>query len=333
MALSVISRGGLRGEQLGHARLEVGAPARVVRARRVQQQLLGGGQLGRHVGEQVADRLVLPDGLAEALAVLRVAHGVLEGGTRDAGGAGGHLDAADLEPLHELREALALHAAEHGGPRHPVVAEGDLAALDALVAELGQVAADLEAGAVLAQQDAHAAVRRVGARVGADQDGQQRAAAGVGDPRLRAVDDVVVAVLHGRGAQRLQVGAATGLGERHRGAHLAGRHPGEVVLLLLLGAHGEQQLGHHGVPAHGTGQAHPAARELLGDHRVAGGRDGDVAVRLGDRQPEDPELLHLLDERLGVGVRVLELAGHGLDRLVDEVADEVDDLLLLAGQS
>ena len=45
---------------------------------------------------------------------------------------------------------------------HPEVVEGQLAALDALVAELGQVAGDGEAGARLGQDDADARRARAG---------------------------------------------------------------------------------------------------------------------------------------------------------------------------
>src|SRR4051812_6169137 len=47
-----------------------------------------------------------------------------------------------------------------------------------------------------------------------------------------------------------------------RGPDLAGGHVGQVALPLLLGAEGEQQLGHHRVAAHRPRQAHPAAGEL-----------------------------------------------------------------------
>ena len=74
----------------------------------VQHELPGRGELGGHVGQVVADRLVLPDRLAEALALLRVAQRVLEGGPGDAERPGGDLDAADLQALHHLGEAVAL---------------------------------------------------------------------------------------------------------------------------------------------------------------------------------------------------------------------------------
>src|SRR5271167_2273722 len=53
----------LGGEQLGHPRLHVAALAAVVTLGGITGQLAGRGQLGRHVGKMVADRLVLPDRL------------------------------------------------------------------------------------------------------------------------------------------------------------------------------------------------------------------------------------------------------------------------------
>src|SRR5689334_2725947 len=100
------------------------------------------------------------------------------------------------------------------------------------------------------------------------------------------------------GAHGLQVGAPTRLGERHRGAELAGRHSSEVLLLLLAGAVAAELAHDDRVAAHGAGQAHPAPRQLL-DH----GREapyGDVApTELGrNQQAEDAELLHRVDEVL-----------------------------------
>ena len=95
--------------------------ARVEARRGVEQQQPGRVQLGRHVGQQVADRLVLPDRLAERLALLRVRERVVERGLGDAHRAGGHLDPADLQARHHLREAAALLAAEQrvAGTRDP----------------------------------------------------------------------------------------------------------------------------------------------------------------------------------------------------------------------
>ena len=75
----------------------------------------------------------------------------------------------------------------------------------------------------------------------------------------------------------------------------------------------------------------PAARELLDDHRVGRQVEPHPAVLLGDRHPEQPELLHLLDDRLRELVRGVVVLGLRDDLLVDELADHLDDRLLLVG--
>ena len=80
-----------------------------------------------------------------------------------------------------------------------------------------------------------------------------------------------------------------------------------------------------------AGDRDPAARELLDDHRVGRQVEPHPAVLLGDRDPEQPELLHLLDDRLRELVRAVVVLGLGDDLLVDELADHLDDRLLLVG--
>ena len=80
-----------------------------------------------------------------------------------------------------------------------------------------------------------------------------------------------------------------------------------------------------------AGDRDPAARELLDDHRVGGQVEAHAAVLLGDRDPEQAELLHLLDDRLGELVLVVVLLGDGDDLVVDELAHHLGDRLLLVG--
>jgi hypothetical protein len=80
-----------------------------------------------------------------------------------------------------------------------------------------------------------------------------------------------------------------------------------------------------------AGDRDPAARELLHDHRVGRQVETHPAVLLGDRDPEEPELLHLLDDRLGELVGRVVVLGLREDLLVDELADHLDDGLLLVG--
>ena len=73
----------------------------------------------------------------------------------------------------------------------------------------------------------------------------------------------------------------------------------------------------------------PAARELLDNHRVRRQIQAHAAVLLGDRHPEQPKLLHLLDDRLRERVLVVVVLGVGQDLLVGELAHHLDDRLLL----
>src|SRR3954447_20418304 len=139
---------GLRGEELGHPGLEIGALAGVLHSRRFAGDEAGGLELGRHVGELELDRLVGGDRLAEGLPFLAVAEGELERPPADADAAGGDVDAADLQGVHHLHEALAesgLLTAEDalGGAAVAVVYE--LGRLDALVAHLLDLRRHVEA--------------------------------------------------------------------------------------------------------------------------------------------------------------------------------------------
>src|SRR5436305_1933814 len=75
---------GLRGEQLRHAGLEVGALAGVLQPRGLAGEEACRLHLGGHVRELELDRLVLRDRLAEGLALLGVAQRELEGALGDA---------------------------------------------------------------------------------------------------------------------------------------------------------------------------------------------------------------------------------------------------------
>lgn len=80
-------------------RLPVAAFRSVVPLHRAQQQLAVGGVRGGLAGQIAADRLVPPDGLAEAVPLARVAQRSVQGGSGGIQRAGGNLDAADLQSV------------------------------------------------------------------------------------------------------------------------------------------------------------------------------------------------------------------------------------------
>ena len=146
-----------------------------LRSRGLHDQQAGGLDLRRHLGELELHGLVLRDRLAERLALLRVADGSSNARLRDADAAGGDVDAAELDPAHEVLESLAdaCLAAEHARRRCPEAVEHELGRLDALVAELLQPGIGIvrpgllrDLGLLLEDERRHAAVRRLGVGIG-----------------------------------------------------------------------------------------------------------------------------------------------------------------------
>ncbi len=104
-------------------------------------------------------------------------------------------------------------------------------------------------------------------------------------------------------------------------------HLREPPLLLRVGAVGADQRRAHRVRVDHARQRHPSVGELL-DHPDVGEQvEAEAAVLLGDRDPEEPELLHRLDDRGRVLVGVLELAGDGDHLARDPLAHGGDHLL------
>ena len=144
------------------------------------------------------------------------------------------------------------------------------------------------------------ALRRLVARRGARQQQHQVGVLGAAGPDLLAVDDVVVALALGEGAQRGGVGAAGRLGDAERlQAQFAGGDLRQVLLLLPVGA----------VPQDGAHDVHlrvargaVAALGLHGlqDRRGGGQRQAGAAIFLGDQRGEVAGLGQRADELGGI---------------------------------
>ncbi len=80
-----------------------------------------------------------------------------------------------------------------------------------------------------------------------------------------------------------------------------------------------------------AGDRDPAARQLLDDHRVGRQVEPHPAVLLGDRDAEQAQLLHLLDDRSGELVLVVVVLRVREDLLVGELPHHLADRLLLIG--
>src|SRR5207253_2999854 len=98
------------------------------------------------------DRLMLADRLAEGLAHLGIGDRLRERRVRDPDPARRDVDAPELEPAENLLQAAPFDAADQPACRHAVVIEGELAGVDAAVAELLKLALDGKARPLLGEE-------------------------------------------------------------------------------------------------------------------------------------------------------------------------------------
>ena len=223
-----------------------------------------------------------------------------------------------------LTAAQPVVAAEHAVGRDAVAVVGHLHRLDALVPELADVAAHRDATGAAAsgsfstmKQVMPSSVRAASA---------MSPALAVGDPRLRPVDDVLVAVAHGLAGERARVAAGVGLGERQRSRGSRPPRAREPLPALLVGAVELEQVRRHHVGVEHARERHPPGGQLL-DHAAVGGEvEPEPVVRLGDRDAEQPELAHRRHDRGRVLVGVLEV-GRDRDHVaLDEATHRRDQL-------
>ena len=139
--------------------------------------------------------------------------------------------------------------------------------------------------------------RGCGVWIGLHEQREAIAVIAVGDPGLRAVDDIIVAVALGRRADRLQVGAAIWLGQGNAAAQVLPWQTAEdsapsassVPLRCTALAMMTCELT---MPA----DRHPDGRNALDDLGVGRRRQAEPAVFRRDQAAEQTHRLHLLDD-------------------------------------
>src|SRR5204862_8002448 len=111
-----------------------------------------------------------------------------------------------------------------------------------------------------------------------DREGHGACVCAVGDGRLGAVDEVVVAVAPGGGLAVPQVGAGGGFAHGDGRDQLAPRHGGQPAAFLLLAAVGQDVVCHDALDA--GAEMHAGVRELLQHDGGVGEVAVTAAVRL-----------------------------------------------------
>ena len=173
---------------------------------------------------------------------------------------------------------------------------------------------------------AYAAVGRLGRGVRLGEHRERGTVLGVRDEHLGAVQDVLLAVLHGGRAYALHVAAGVRLGEAEAAAHLARCQARKEPLLLLLRAARGHNVRENVVGADDSADAHPALAQFLEYHGEGGVVQPHPAVLLGDGDAEQPHFAHRRHKLVRVDVLVVVPVRDRLDLAPDEVPDHVDYL-------
>ena len=165
--------------------------------------------------------------------------------------------------------------------------------------------------------------------VGQSEDKEGIGEAGVGGEDLLAVDDVLVAVLHGHGAGTGHVRTSAGLSQTEAANLGAVGQGAQPLLLLLLGAElldgGGAQRGMYGKGDAGAGidLGHLLHAQHIGEHIAAG-----AAILLGEGDAEETTILHLLQQAAVILLLLVHLVGERLDALFSKLAVHVLEFLV-----
>jgi hypothetical protein len=154
----------------------------------------------------------------------------------------------------------------------------------------------------------------------------------VGNEDLRAVEEVVIALVDGRGGGAAGIAPRARLGEPEAAEYAPGREQGHIAPLLLLGAELDDRRGAEvGMGADGE----RVARVHLG-HLVDGDVIGELvhagaAELLAPGHAQQAQLAHRLDVVPGKGGRAVQLPGDRSDPRPRELADHLSDLVMVLG--
>jgi hypothetical protein len=171
-----------------------------------------------------------------------------------------------------------------------------------------------------------------GLGVGARDHDHQVGVDAVADEGLRAVEQVVVTVVDGRGAYALQVAACARLCHGDRRDDLPGHAAGQPAPLLLVGADGDQ-VGDDDVGVHREPRAVGAGAGLLlgEDHVVAEVGDARAVVLLGHVEAQQPGLAGLEPELARDDPVLLPLVVERDDLALVEGPRRLAEVLVLGG--
>ncbi|MCY1231374.1 hypothetical protein D9M72_438210 [compost metagenome] len=301
---------GLGRQVLGHVGLGAHRLVLVEQFAGLPAHQVGGFQLDERLGDRELHALVLADGAAEDFALADVLGDAVHEPVAVADALGGDQGALGVEAVEDVLETLAFFADQ--------VFLGDFQVFEEqLVGLVVDHVRDRPHGQALLlrfmqvhHEDGHAfaLLLHVGKRRGARQQDHEVAVLHAADPHLLAVDDIAAVLLDRRGLDLGGVGAGGGLGHAHRlQAPFARGDLGQVLFLLRLGTVAQQRAHVVHLAVAGTGIA-AAAVDFFHDDRGFGQAQAGAAVFLRDQRRQPAGRGQCVDEGLGVGALLVDLA-------------------------
>ncbi len=224
---------------------------------------------------------MLTNRLAHGLTGLRISNAFLQRPASNSDRPGGNIDPTYLKTTSGHEEALAFFTANQAEFSVALIASIDkLAAINALVAELGELVAIGDAGQVfhglrvfcLRDQNRHAFVTRLRRRIGFAKQSDTLAFDGVGDPSLGTFNHILIADARRLGRERLQVGARVRFCQSKTAAEFTSGELWQPIVFLLIRSEALNNLRHHQVRIEDACETHPLFGNASDDFRVKGSR-------------------------------------------------------------
>ncbi len=146
------------------------------------------------------------------------------------------MQASLVQHLHCRLEAFSFDAADQLAGRNPDILEDDIAGERAFLAHFLVRLAKRKAGAVALNDKGADPVCPFDIRRRAGHHGEDIRDRRIGDETFGSVENIEIAVAHGRGFQRGCIRACIRLGQAEGAEQLTAGEPGQIIALLLIRA-------------------------------------------------------------------------------------------------
>merc|ERR1712083_443228 len=283
-----------------------------------------------HVSEHEADRLVVDDGRAKGLPLIRVLRRLVQGSLADAHRSCSYWRPSLVKGTHGNLEARTLPN-EHILLGHNNILEGDAPGVARPLSHVDLLPARGDARSVSINDEPCESLAgwALGVGVRSRQHKVVVCHSSIGDPHLLAVDHPLIPLLLGLGLHSAHIAASAGL--RHTiGAHKGLLNkPSQVLLLLFMVASDHDWHRSKSVGLDGRHDASATVSHLFSDQATVQCAKSHATVFLGDVEIHETSLVSLLEDWPWVLSSSVIVGSNGDDLVLGELLGQVEELLLL----